>query len=80
MFTGSIRNAVQMMLEDSHEPIFGEATRMQLPTIDKVDFVEYLDFQFEATGKPAEEQALEHLLNLTRSHPRSTQQLAWEAW
>jgi hypothetical protein len=23
---------------------------------------------------------LEHLLNLTRVHPRSTQQLAWEAW
>jgi hypothetical protein len=80
MFTGSIRNALKMMLEDSHQPIFGEASRTQLPTIDRVDFLEYLDFQFEATGKPAEEQALEHLLNLTRSHPRSTQQLAWEAW
>jgi hypothetical protein len=68
------------MLEDSHQPIFGEAARMQLPSIDRVDFLEYLDFQFEATGKPAEEQALEHLLNLTRAHPRSTQQLAWEAW
>lgn len=80
LFTGSIRNALKMMLEDSHEPIFGEAVRMQLPTIDRVDFIEYLDFQFDATGKPAEEQALEHLLNLTRAHPRSTQQLAWEAW
>jgi hypothetical protein len=80
MFTGSIRNALKMMLDDSHQPIFGEAIRMQLPTIDRVDFLEYLDFQFEATRKPAEEQALEHLLNLTRSHPRSTQQLAWEAW
>lgn len=80
MFTGSIRNALKMMLEDSHQPIFGEATRMQLPSIDRVDFLEYLDFQFEATGKAADEQALEHLLNLTRSHPRSTQQLAWETW
>ncbi len=68
------------MLENSHQPIFGEAVRMQLPTIDRVDFMEYLDFQFDATGKPAEEQALEHLLNLTRAHPRSTQRLAWEAW
>jgi hypothetical protein len=80
LFTGSIRNALKMMLEDSDQPIFGEAARMQLPTIDRVDFIEYLDYQFEATGKPADEQALEHLVNLTRAHPRSTQQLAWEAW
>jgi hypothetical protein len=80
LLTGSIRNALKMMLEDSHQPVFGEAVRMQLPEIDRVDFIEYLDFQFEATGKPAEEQALEHLLNLTRAHPRSTQQLAWEVW
>ena len=53
---------------------------MQLPMIDRVDFMEYLDFQFEATGKPADEQALAHLLNLTHAHPRSTQQLAWEVW
>jgi energy-coupling factor transporter ATP-binding protein EcfA2 len=80
LFTGSIRNTLKMILEDSHQPIFGEATRMQLPTIDRVDFLEYLDFQFDATGKPAEEPALEHLLNVTSSHPRSTQQLAWETW
>jgi hypothetical protein len=80
LFTGSIRNALKMMLEDSEQPIFREAADMQLPTIDRVDFLEYLDFQFEATGKPAEEQALEHLLNVTGAHPRSTQQLAWECW
>lgn len=80
LFTGSIRNALKMMLEDSHQPVFGEAVQMQLPIIDRVDFLEYLDYQFQATGKPADEQALGHLLNLTRVHPRSTQQLAWEAW
>ena len=80
LFTGSIRNALKMMLEDSEQPIFGEAAHMQLPSIERADFLEYLDFQFEATGKPAEEQALDYLLNATRSHPRSTQQLAWEAW
>ncbi|HEX7298736.1 MAG TPA: hypothetical protein VF257_06995 [Solirubrobacteraceae bacterium] len=80
LFTGSIRNALKMILEDSQQPIFGEAADMQLPTISRVDFLEYLDFQFEATGKPADEQALDYLLNATRSHPRSTQQLAWECW
>jgi hypothetical protein len=80
LFTGSIRNALKMMLEDSSQPLFGEAKQLQLPTIERADFLEYLDFQFEATGKPAAEQALDHLLNVTRCHPRSTQQLAWEAW
>src|SRR6201994_3352142 len=55
VFTGSIRNALQMMLERSDEPIFGEAVQLQLPEIDRVDFLEYLDFQFTATGKPADE-------------------------
>jgi hypothetical protein len=80
LFTGSIRNVLKMMLADSQQPIFGEAAEMQLPAIRRVDFLEYLDYQFEATGKPADEQALEYLLNSTRSHPRSTQQLAWECW
>lgn len=80
LFTGSIRNALKMMLEDSGQPIFGEAAQMQLPEISRVDFLEYLDFQFEATGKPADEDALNYLLNATRAHPRSTQQLAWECW
>ncbi|MGH2868141.1 MAG: hypothetical protein ACRDNK_11330 [Solirubrobacteraceae bacterium] len=80
VFTGSIRNALQMMLESSDQPIFGEAVQMQLPVISRIDFLEYLDFQFQATGKPADDAALHHLLNATRAHPRSTQQLAWECW
>ena len=80
LFTGSIRNALQMMLENSEQPIFGEAAEMQLPAISRIEFLEYLDFQFEATGKPADDDALKHLLNVTRAHPRSTQQLAWECW
>lgn len=80
LFTGSIRNALKMMLEDSGQPIFGEAMQMQLPAIDRVDFIEYLDFQFEETDKPADDEALNYLLSATRGHPRSTQQLAWECW
>jgi len=80
VFTGSIRNALQMMLENSNEPIFGEAAQMQLPAISRADFLEYLEFQFEASGKPADEDALNHLVNATDAHPRGTQQLAWECW
>ena len=54
LLTGSIRNALQMMLEDSEQPLFGEAAHLQLPQIGRADFLEYLDYQFEATGKPAD--------------------------
>jgi hypothetical protein len=80
LFTSSIRNALQMMLESSDQPIFGEAAEMQLLAISRPDFLEYLDFQFQATGKPADEDALNYLLNATQDHPRSTQQMAWECW
>jgi hypothetical protein len=80
LFTGSIRNALKMMLEDSQQPIFGEAAQMQLPAISHIDFLEYLDYQFDATARPADEDALNYLLNATGTHPRSTQQLAWECW
>ncbi len=80
LFTGSIRNAMKMMLEDSQQPIFGEAAQLQLPAIGRVDFLEYLDFQFANTDRPADEDALNYLLSATGAHPRSTQQLAWECW
>ncbi|HET9118724.1 MAG TPA: hypothetical protein VFN75_11725 [Pseudonocardiaceae bacterium] len=80
LFTGSIRTVLQMMLEDSSQPLFGEAAQVQLPVIGRIDFLEYLEFHFQATQKPADEDALEHLLNLTVVHPRRTQQLAWECW
>ena len=80
LFTGSIRNALKMMMEDSTQPLFGEAAEMQLPAISRADFLEYLDFQFSETGRPADEEALNYLLSATHAHPRSTQQLAWECW
>jgi hypothetical protein len=80
LMTGSIRNALRMMVENSDEPLFGEAYQAELPQIAAEDFLEFLDFQFQATGKPAQEEALLHLLNLTRSHPKRTQQLAWAVW
>jgi hypothetical protein len=80
LLTGSIRAALQMMLESSSEPIFGEVAQKQLPEITHADFFEFLEFNFEATGKPASEEAIDHLLNLSRRHPKRTQQLAWAVW
>jgi hypothetical protein len=68
------------MFERSDEPIFGEAAEMHLPAIGRAEFLEYPEFQFHATGKPAEDDALDYILNATNTRPRSTQQIAWECW
>jgi hypothetical protein len=80
LMTGSIREALELMLAGSREPIFGEAAHMELPDIPEVEFLEYLEYQFEATARDAPEEALLHLLALTSSHPKRTQQLAWGVW
>jgi hypothetical protein len=51
-----------------------------VPAISRIDFLEYLDYQFQETGRPADDDALGYLLSATAAHPRSTQQLAWECW
>lgn len=80
LFTGSIREALRMMLERGDEPVFGEAHPMELPRIAHVDFLEYLDHNLSATARTSDEDALNHLLNLTACHPKRTQQLAWGVW
>jgi hypothetical protein len=80
LLTGSIREALKLMFENSEEPIFNEAAEMQLPGISRAEFFEFIEFNFEATGKPITEQGAEHLLNITGCHPMRTQQFAWWAW
>ena len=66
-----------MLLNNSREPIFNQATKMRLPAISRADFHEFLAFHFEATGRDVDERALDHLLAVTDAHPKRTQQLAW---
>jgi hypothetical protein len=80
LFTGSIREYLEMLLNNSHEPIFNQAIKMRLPAITRADFHEFLSFQFEATDREITERALDHLLELTDAHPKRTQQLAWASW
>jgi uncharacterized protein len=80
LFTGSIREYLEMLLNNSREPLFNQATKKRLPSIGRVEFHEWLAFQFEATGRTIEEPALDHLLAISGAHPKRTQQLAWAAW
>ena len=80
LLTGSIREYLEMMLNNSREPLFNQAFKARLPSIGRAEFHEFLAFQFEATGRPSTERALDYLLALTEAHPKRTQQLAWATW
>lgn len=80
LLTGSIREYLEMMLNNSREPLFNQAFKARLPTIGRAEFHEFLAFQFEATGRSIDERALDHLLALSVAHPKRTQQLAWATW
>ncbi|HTU79979.1 MAG TPA: hypothetical protein VMF09_14585 [Solirubrobacteraceae bacterium] len=80
LLTGSIREYLEMMLNNSREPLFNQAFKARLPRIARAAFHEFLTFQFEATGRTIEEHAVDHLLALSEAHPKRTQQLAWATW
>ncbi len=80
VFTGSIREYMEMLLSDSREPIFNQAVHLQLPPIERHELALHLEHRFRDTSSPIDEQALQHLLDLTASHPQRTQQLAWSCW
>jgi uncharacterized protein len=80
LFTGSIREYLEMLLNNSREPLFNQATKKKLPLVTRAEFREFLAFHFEATEHQIEDEALGHLLELTDAHPKRTQQLAWATW
>lgn len=80
LFTGSIRAALQLMLEDDNKPMFNQTEHMNLPVISFGQFFAFLAGRFTSSGKPATEEAMNHLLNITTCHPKRTQQLAGKVW
>jgi hypothetical protein len=80
LLTGSIREYLEMMLNNSREQLFNQAFKARLPSIGRSEFREFLAFQFEATGRAPSERALDYLLSLSQAHPKRTQQLAWATW
>jgi hypothetical protein len=80
VFTGSIRQALKLMLDNADEPIFQQAVQRELPQIDRAQFHSYLDLNFQATERPMREEAIGHLLDISRCHPKRTQHLAWQVW
>jgi hypothetical protein len=80
LFTGSLRERLQLMLKTDTEPIWDQAHDMDLPDLPFDEFVAYIEFRFESSGRPIRDEAAEHLVRLGSNHPKRTQQLAWNVW
>jgi len=80
LLTGSLRERLELMLHSDKEPIWDQTLDLELPGLDGTKFIDYLEHRFEATGRPIDERAIEHLVELTDLHPKRTQHLAWYVW
>ncbi len=80
LLTGSLRERLRMMLEQSAEPIWDQTLEETLPDLDHAAFAEFLELRFAAGGRPIGERAVEHLLALTHAHPKRTQHVAWHVF
>ncbi len=80
LLTGSLRERLQLMLHTDTEPIWDQTLDLDLPGLDSAEFASYLQHRFAATGRPIQDRAVEHLVELTEAHPKRTQQLAWQVW
>ena len=80
VLTGSLREKLRLMLQTDTEPIWDQALERELPELDAVEFTNYLQMRFEASGKPISDEAIEHLVDLGGQHPKRTQQIAFQTW
>jgi AAA ATPase domain len=80
LLTGSLREKLALMLHTDTEPIWDQTHDVALPSIEVAPFAAYLEHAFAVSGKPIDQRAVEFLLELTESHPKRTQHLAWQAW
>ncbi len=80
VLTGSLRERLQLMLHTSTEPIWDQTHDVELPDLDPVALIEYIEDRFNQTGRPITPDAAEHLVDLTNAHPKRTQHLAWYVW
>jgi hypothetical protein len=80
MLTASLRGRLELMLDDTREPIWDQTHDLELPPLNNEALLDYVALKFEATGKPIGDAAVEHLLPLSASHPKRIQHLTWNVW
>jgi len=80
VYLGSRRHVMERIFNDENEPLWRSAKPMELHRIPAKEFAPFLIRRFEGTGRKAEAEAVDRLLELTGGHPHATQELAYFLW
>jgi hypothetical protein len=80
VYLGSRRHMMERIFSDENEPFWRSAKQIELGVIDPRPFGEYIERQFERTGKSVARAAVDAVLETTRGHPYATQELCYFLW
>lgn len=79
-FAGSASHSFNAIFLSEASPFFQGAHLLDVPSIPAADFTEFLEEQFQKSGKPAEAGAVPLILALAGTRANDVQQLAHETW
>ncbi len=80
VFLGSKRHLMRKVFTDDNQPMYRMAKLMPLGVIDGALFANFLRDRFATSQLEVSAEAIDHLLEITGSHPYDTQQLAYFTW
>src|SRR5688572_15078316 len=69
VFLGSKRHLMHRVFTDENQPLYKSAKPMPLHPIARQEFVAFIRDRFAATGQRITEDAMNHILDITQSHP-----------
>jgi hypothetical protein len=80
VYLGSKRHVMEQIFNDENEPFWRSSKPIELSRIAPEKFSRFIATRFEASGRKADSDTIDQLLELTGGHPHATQELAYFVW
>jgi hypothetical protein len=80
IYLGSKRHMMQRIFNDQNEPFWRSAKQLELGTIPREPFSQFVTDGFRRTARAVEPAAVERILDITGGHPYATQELCYFTW
>jgi hypothetical protein len=80
VYLGSKRHLMERIFNDANEPFWRSAKRMELGVIEPAAFKPFIAGGFRDSGRPIEDDVVDHVLAMTGGHPYATQELCYFLW
>jgi hypothetical protein len=80
VYLGSKKHMMEQIFNDENEPFWRSARQMELGVIPPAVFAKFLRTRFDETSRSIDDDVVGLILEITRSHPYGTQELAYAIW